>query len=199
MTRSRSRAAGTEEPPGLGPAEWAALGLICERVTHGFAVAKALGKDGELGQIWTVSRPLVYRAVENLKQQGLVEVLAEQPSAEGPNRTLVRATRGGRRALRRWLSEPVEHLRDGRVVLLLKLELAQRSGIDTNALLLAQREAFEQLADAVDRRVAQEDRSQTNALIWRSEALRGAVRAIDRILAQGSPMPADDGGKAARA
>jgi DNA-binding PadR family transcriptional regulator len=198
VSPSTPRSARTQAPPGLGPAEWAALGLVCEHVTHGFALAKALDQEGELGRIWTVSRPLVYRAVENLKQRGLIEIVADQPSAAGPNRTLLRATRSGRRALRKWLGEPVEHLRDGRVLLLLKVELAQRSSIDTVPLLLAQRDVFERLADAVDRRIGQSGVHPANALIWRSEALHAAVRAIDRMLGAHHPAPVAPDGTAPR-
>ena len=46
----------------------------------------------------------------------------------GPPRTIVRVTRSGRAALRRWLDSPVGHIRDVRTEFLLKLALLDRSG-----------------------------------------------------------------------
>ncbi len=45
--------------PSLAPGEWAVLASVAERPTHGFAVAKALGPSGEIGRVWSLSRPLV--------------------------------------------------------------------------------------------------------------------------------------------
>ena len=57
------------------------------------------------------------------------------------------ASRRGHAALRRWLAHPVDHLREVRGGLLLKLVLARRLGIDTAGLVNAQRSQFaDQLA-----------------------------------------------------
>ena len=39
----------TEEPT-LSLAEWLVLCLVCEKPQHGFAIARLLGSDGDLGQ-----------------------------------------------------------------------------------------------------------------------------------------------------
>ena len=64
----------------LGAGAWAVLALTAEGPTHGFAVAKALGSDGEIGRVWSLSRPLVYRALDELVEAGLVEKGAVEPS-----------------------------------------------------------------------------------------------------------------------
>jgi hypothetical protein len=43
---------------------------------------------------------------------------------------LVEATAAGRRALTGWLAEPVEHVRDARSLLMLKLLFLARSDVD---------------------------------------------------------------------
>ena len=55
----------------LTAGEWAALALLAEGSTHGFAIARAMAPEGEVGKIWTVRRPLVYRALETLTGMGL--------------------------------------------------------------------------------------------------------------------------------
>jgi len=86
-------------------------------------LAKALASQGELGRIWSVPTPVVYRAVNRLRTAGLVETVGAQPSDAGPMRTLVGLTPSGRRQLDRWLKTPVEHMRDVRSQLLLQLAL----------------------------------------------------------------------------
>ena len=83
--------------------EWAVLGLLCEQPAHGWDLARSLAPDGDVGQVWTVSRPLVYRAVAVLRGLGYVEERETAPSPLGPQRVLLAPTPRGRQALRRWL------------------------------------------------------------------------------------------------
>jgi DNA-binding PadR family transcriptional regulator len=66
--------------------EWAALALLTEGPTHGFAIARTKAPDGEVGKIWTVRRPLVYRALETLSGMGLVRSGGTVASSSGPPR-----------------------------------------------------------------------------------------------------------------
>lgn len=118
------------------------LGVLAEAPAHGFAVARLLGPGGEVGRVWAASRPLTYRAIDQLEADGLVAPVRTEPGA-GPQRTVHRPTPAGRRALRRWLSTPVAHFRDVRAELLAKLLLLERSGRSPSTLLAAQRAAFE--------------------------------------------------------
>ena len=63
--------------------EWAVLGLLCEQPAHGWDLARSLAPDGDVGQVWTVSRPLVYRAVAVLRGLGYVEERETASSASG--------------------------------------------------------------------------------------------------------------------
>src|SRR5271165_7004504 len=95
-----------EREPSLSLAEWLVLCLICERTTHGFALAALLGSEGEMGRVWRVPKPVVYRALQRLVHLGLVRTTEQQPSSHGPVRSLVDATRAGRDAAAAWLSQP---------------------------------------------------------------------------------------------
>jgi DNA-binding PadR family transcriptional regulator len=123
----------------LTPAGWAVLGVVAEAPIHGFAVAALLAPAGPLGQVWSLPRPLVYRELTKLDQLGLVVATATERSEQGPARTIMTVTPDGQRAVRDWLTQPVEHVRDVRSLLLLKLALLDRSGVAVHGLLAAQR------------------------------------------------------------
>ena len=56
--------------------EWAVLALLCERPAHGYAIAALMAPGGDVGQIWSLTEQLTYRALRTLQQQGLAEVSA---------------------------------------------------------------------------------------------------------------------------
>ena len=123
----------TAAPRTLLPGDWAVLALLAE--------------DGEVGQVWTMPRPRVYRAIEDLRSAGLIETVETTPSDRGPARTLLAATPAGAVAVEQWLARPVAHVRDARSELLLKLVLTHRAGRDLRPLAAAQHGVLEQLAD----------------------------------------------------
>jgi PadR family transcriptional regulator AphA len=163
----------------LGAGEWAVLALVAERPTHGFAVARQLGPEGEIGRVWSLSRPLVYRALDTLADAALVERGAVEPSERGPRRTPIRATAAGRRRVRTWLSEPVEHVREVRSLLMLKLLFVERSGFDPEPLLTAQRALLEPVIGALEGRVEDESGFERTLAGWRLESTRAVLRFID--------------------
>jgi DNA-binding PadR family transcriptional regulator len=137
-------------------AEWVCLALVAEGPTHGWAVARLLSPDGEVGRVWSLSRPLTYRALERLVDGGAIREAGETPGA-GPRRTVLVAAPPGRRSVRRWLQRPVGHLRDVRTELLCKLVLGARAGIDPAPLLETQLRAFEPAFRALARQARQRD------------------------------------------
>ena len=122
----------------LLPTEWAVLGLLSRKPQHGFALAKSLSPDGEFGRIWTVRRPLVYRALDTLRADGLIEFQGVEPGDAGPPRRKTVITEQGRRLVLQWLEEPVRHLRETRALLLLKLAIIDELGLDPEPLLESQ-------------------------------------------------------------
>src|SRR5260370_31974957 len=128
------------EERSLSLAEWLVLCLVCEEPRHGFAIARILGREGSMGQVWRVPKPVIYRALQRLELLGLVQTAQQQPSTQGPVRSLIDTTGAGRTAAADWLTRPVEHTRDVRSELLVKLALLDRAGTDPQPLLEAQRE-----------------------------------------------------------
>jgi DNA-binding PadR family transcriptional regulator len=168
----------------LTAGEWAVLALLAEARTHGFAVAKAMAPEGEVGKIWSVRRPLVYRAVETLTGMGLVRPAGTVPSRSGPRRTVLEATPKGKRALTRWLRQPIAHVRDARSLLMLKLLFLTRREADLKPLLSAQREQFARLAERLTTVADEAEGFDRALLLWRLESTTAAIRFVETMLGE---------------
>jgi PadR family transcriptional regulator AphA len=127
---------------------------------------------------------LTYRCIDLLVSRGYVRAVGSEPGDAGPSRTILAATRTGRRQLRTWLTTPVAHLRDLRSELLLKLVLAENCSVDLTDMLERQRASIAELA--AGHAIPGEDGTDVVAL-WRFEASHAATRFLDRL---GSRMPA---------
>jgi DNA-binding PadR family transcriptional regulator len=171
--------------PGTGeqmtPSEWAVLALLDEGPTHGFAIARAMAEDGEIGRVWSMRRPRVYYSIESLIRQDLVRAARTVASRSGPDRTVLRITPSGRQAVADWLDTPVEHVRDARSLLLLKLLFLHRREADPQPLLGAQRERFESIARRLQTAVSEASGFDQTLLRWRLENATAALRFIETI------------------
>lgn len=156
--------------------EWACLGIVHATPTHGFAIAARLKPTGDIGRIWSLSRALTYRSLEQLTARGLVEPVGEEPGIAGGNRTILAATPAGRAEFLRWLATPVDHVRDLRSELLLKVVLATEQAIDIGPMLEAQRDRIRAI-------VASHDPGADRDVVemWRHEAASAALRVLDRL------------------
>jgi PadR family transcriptional regulator AphA len=163
--------------PDLSLADWVVLGVVAEAPTHGWPVVRELGADGQLGRVWTVPRALVYRSLSTLATCGLIEASGAAPGVRGPQRTIMRATRSGRSALKRWLGQPVAHVRDVRSEFLVKLALLERAGSPASELIDRQIAALEPVIRAVSARPAGDGFELVLAKWRREQAL-----AVDRFL-----------------
>lgn len=161
------------EAPPLSFAEHTCLALVDEGPRHGWALVRDLAPDGEVGRLWHLSRALTYRALDGLAAKGMVAREEPRPRRTR-DRVLLRATPLGREANRAWLDAPVEHLRDVRTELLVKLQLRRRAGLDVEGLLRAQRELFGPRIDRLLHPVEGE-----LADLWRRESARAVRRFLD--------------------
>ncbi|MFP4074844.1 MAG: PadR family transcriptional regulator [Actinomycetota bacterium] len=160
----------------LSVTEYAVLGILAEGPSHGFAVARELGANAEVGRILTVRRPLVYRALDRLVDQRLAKPVTTEKSDSGPNRTIHRVTGHGRKHLRRWLSKPVDHVRDMRIEFLLKLAMLRRSGTSPADLVRAQKDSLQPTLAALD-----DPQSDDPVEIWRRHNARAAGAFLDEL------------------
>jgi len=166
----------------LSPAEWASLALLAEQPAHGFAVARALAPEGDVGRVWSCSRPLVYRALGVLTEAGLIEERGSEPSSAGPRRTVLGATRSGRREVERWLREPSAHVRDLRSDLMLKLLFLSRRGGDASGLLAEQQAALRPVVEGLEDATRHAEGFDRLLCLWRLESARAALRFVDDLL-----------------
>ena len=159
--------------------DWACLGILYPAPTHGFAIAARLKSQGDVGRVWSLSRALTYRSLDQLALRGHVRPVGEEPGIAGGNRTIIAATRTGRAQLRKWLATPVVHLRDLRSELLLKLIIADICAIDVAPMLDRQHTRIAELAEAITAHLDAEPGDVV--ALWRSEASNGALRFLDRL------------------
>jgi PadR family transcriptional regulator AphA len=158
-------------------AEHVCLTLITQDVSHGWALGDLLAPDGEVGRIWSLSRALTYRAIDGLVDKGLI-ARRGQAAGRGRDRVILAATTSGRRTAERWLDEPVQHLREVRTELLVKLHLRARIGLDSQPLLVAQKQIFDPAIDALTSVRPGDDLVD----VWRRESARAVRRFIEQAL-----------------
>jgi PadR family transcriptional regulator AphA len=163
--------------PDLSLADWVVLAVVAEGPTHGWPIVRTLRSDGELGRVWTVPRPIVYRSLATLAERAFIEEAPAATESRGPKRTIVRVTRSGRAASKRWLGAPVEHVRDVRTEFLVKLALLDRAGRSPRELVERQIAQIEPVIRAVSAPPAGEGFDLVLARWRREQAL-----AVDRFL-----------------
>jgi PadR family transcriptional regulator AphA len=165
-------------------AEWAVLGLLGCGPQHAFALVKFLARSGELGRIWSVPTPVVYRAVNALREDRLIEVLGEERSESGPPRTLLATTRTGKRRLDAWLRRPVAHLRDVRSELMVKLAILARLGRSAQSLVTAQSRTFAPMLKGLEKNLRDAEATGDFELTlarWRLESARAVMRFLEEL------------------
>lgn len=174
---------GRSEVPALSLTEWLVLCLVAEGATHGFAVATVTSPEGELGQVWRIRRPLVYRALQRLRDLGLVSEAGTESTPHGPARTLVQVTAAGDAAARWWLAQPVGHIRDVRSELMIKFALLDRAGVDASALIATQRKAVEPIVEALRARRDEAGGFDRTLAGWRYEMAAATLTFLDQVQA----------------
>jgi len=165
----------------LATGEWAVLALVGEGDTHGFAVARALAPDGAVGRVWGMRRPLVYHTLDVLADLELVAPAGTEPSGSGPLRTLLTVTPAGRDRLATWLERPVDHVRDARSQLMLKLLFLDRAERDASELLAGQAQCFAAQAAELQARLEEAEGFARTLALWRLENTRAAIRFVEAI------------------
>lgn len=174
----------------LSLTDWVVLALLSESPRHGFAIARELTPDATLGEAWTVPRPLVYRSIDHLRDAGLIEAVRTEAGAQGPHRTVYRARRSGAGRVARWLERPVEHPRDVRTELLVKLLLRARRGRPLAALAQRQLDRFAAVTGGLAQRADAAEGAERVVARWRLESIGAIRRMLEAILSDEASAPA---------
>lgn len=170
--------------PVLSLAEYAVLGGVAEGRPHGFAVARLLASDGEVGRVYGVARPAVYRAIERLTEAGLIRPLKVQPGNRGPQRTPLCLTAAGRARLEAWLWAPVRHIREIRTEFLVKVVLIDRAGADPSALIKSQIEVLSPVVDGIVGRHRGTSGTERAVSLWRLRSASATLQFLEELAAE---------------
>ncbi len=192
-TSPGSNVAVVSEHDELSPGEYCLLALLSEHQSHGWSLATTLSREGEIGAIWSVARPLVYTGLRRLETEGMIVTTGLERGQRGPHRVIYGPTPAGRKAVRDWLLQPVEHVREIRSLFLLKVVLAQRLDLDPKPLLTAQRALMTPFVAWLEARLDDVDPSreptEATVLYFRLETAQTTVRFIDHMLGVAKKAP----------
>ncbi len=165
----------------LSLVEATCLALISQGSTHGYDIAKRFHPNGDIGEVFTQTNPVVYRALKSLEAAQLVK----STDALGVRKQLKFAlsmTGEGERVLRSWLNAPATHIRDLRTEFLVKLHLRELVGMKQRKFIALQRDALDTV---LARLLANSSRSAV--AIWRREQARAVARFLDELAGEESP------------
>jgi molybdopterin-binding protein len=165
----------------LSLVEATCLALISQGSTHGYDIAKRFHPNGDIGEVFTQTNPVVYRALKSLEAAQLVK----STDALGVRKQLKFAlsmTGEGDRMLKSWLNAPATHIRDLRTEFLVKLHLRELAGMNQRKFIAMQRDALDTV---LARLLANSSRSAV--AIWRREQARAVARFLDELAGEESP------------
>lgn len=162
----------------LSLADHACLVLIVNGAEHGWAVVQQLQPTTPLGRIWSLSRALTYRSIENLLESKCIRRHGTR-AGKGADRRLVHATSLGRTMASNWLDTPVDHLRDVRTELLLKLELRTQGNRSNIAFIRRQQKVF---APVIASLGVTARSSKVPVDLWRSESAKSVEAFLHQLV-----------------
>jgi DNA-binding PadR family transcriptional regulator len=151
------------------------LALVVHTPRHGWAIHEQLSPTGDVGNAWTLSRQLVYRAIDTLVEDGLVK-RATPKDGRGGDKVTISPTAAGKRVAKQWLDSPVTHLRDVRTELVLKVMLREKMGLPLASFLKSQHEIFDPLIASINK-----DASGSPVNLWRKESANAVKRYLSRL------------------
>ena len=157
------------------------LALIGQGSTHGYDIAKRFHPEGDIGEVFTQTNPVVYRALKSLEAAKLVK----STDALGVRKQLkfaLTVTAEGELVLRSWLNAPAIHIRDLRTEFLVKLHLRELAGLKQRKFIALQRDALENVLSHL---LANSSRSAV--AIWRREQARAVARFLDELAGEEVP------------
>ena len=151
------------------------LALVVQEPRHGWAIQDELAPTGQIGRAWTLSRQLVYRAIDTLEADGFVK-RAKPKDGGGGDKVIISPTAKGKAHAQLWLEAPVAHLRDVRTELAVKIMLRERAGLPLKKFIAMQRETFTPLIQAIENSPAD-----TPVDMWRRESASAVKRYLTRL------------------
>lgn len=119
----------------LTPSEYAVLGLLRQRPSHGYELQRQLTGRSGLARVCPVEPAMVYAILKSLSGLELIDGVWERD--EYPPKAVYAATDEGDAAFQRWLRLPVARMREIRLDFLVKLFFALQEDMGLARELLA--------------------------------------------------------------
>ncbi len=107
------------KPNPFQSSQYALLGLLYEKPTHGYDLHHLLTDQEGIGLIWLVKMSNLYAQLEKLEARNFIKGIF-QPGDTHPNRTEYSITKDGEKAFLEWLDTSVDHPRDFRQEFMLR-------------------------------------------------------------------------------
>lgn len=86
--------------------EYALLGFICQRPTHGYEIHRFLTKQDGIGALWKIKQSQLYALLDKLENSSYLSYVIENQDTY-PARKIYHATEFGRQEFEKWLDSPV--------------------------------------------------------------------------------------------
>jgi DNA-binding PadR family transcriptional regulator len=102
----------------------AALALLVQGPSYGYEIANRL--ERQLGPVWPIPRPSLYRGLKDLAAEGLIS--SGSPGETDSARIVYHATEFAEEALLEWLDSPLS-LGEGRLELQARMVVARREDL----------------------------------------------------------------------
>ena len=118
--------------------------------------------------------------MDDLEARRLARTTGTEPG-QGPRRVIFAPTAAGRREVEQWLASPVEHLRDVRTELLLKLVFYERSGRDPRPLVREQQRTLRPIFAALNAAASRPEADLVD--LWRYESADSVRRFLTDAMA----------------
>ncbi len=165
--------------------EGACLTLVGNGATHGYEIAQHFRPATKLGVIYTVSRPVVYRALDVLVKKKYL-ASSKTTGSRGQLKLILKLTKTGDEIRKDWLNQPVQHIREIRTELLVKLVLRDESALSSQRFLSQQRATLHDVISGLLR-----DRDDSEVAVWRREQARAVARFLDELSGQRHSVVSD--------
>jgi len=153
----------------LTPAEYAVLGLLRRKPTHGYELQRRLSGRRGLGRVCPVEPAMIYAILKSLAGFELID--GEWDSSAYPPKAVYAATQAGDAEFERWLRRPVARMREVRLDFLVKLYFALEEDAQlARDIMEAQIEACQGYAAAIEREQAEVEAGGFEAIVLESKA-----------------------------
>ena len=102
------------------------LGVLMNGPKHGYEIKRQL--EATVKTTWQVSTSQIYTLLKRLETTGRIRSMLEAQTAR-PSRRVFSLTHAGRTAFKRWVDQPVGHVRDFRMEFITKLHFLHALGL----------------------------------------------------------------------